>query len=118
MNCFIHSEIYYLSLWYPSNHYNFKNQDVEEICSRFHTKHHFSTPYYPQGNGQVETSNKYILKILEKTINEVGRDWHVQLNPSLWAYGTSIHTPTGATPYSLVYGSKALLPIEVELTSL
>ena len=30
-------------------------------------------------------------------------------------YRTSIRTSTGATPYSLVYGSEAVLPIEVEI---
>ena len=33
-------------------------------------------------------------------------------------YRTSIRTSTGATPYSLVYGSEAVLPIEVEIKSL
>ena len=51
-------------------------------------------------------------------MNDAGKDWHVQLNPALWAYRTSIHTPTGATPYSLVYGSEAILPLEVEIPSL
>lgn len=51
-------------------------------------------------------------------VSEDGRDWHLQLNPALWAYRTSIHTPIGATPFSLVYGSKAILPIEIELLSL
>lgn len=37
---------------------------------------------------------------------------------ALWAYRTSIHTPTGATPYSLVYGAEAILPLEVEIPSL
>lgn len=96
----------------------FKNQDFQELCEKFHIQHRFSTPYYPQGNGQAEASNKTILKILKKIVNEVGRDWHVQLNPALWAYRTSIRTPTGATPYALVYGSEAILPIEVEIPSL
>lgn len=96
----------------------FKNQDVQELCDRFKIQHHFSTPYYPQGNGQAEASNKTILKILKKIVNDEGKDWHVQLNPALWAYKTSICTPTGATPYSLVYGSEAILPLEVEIPSL
>lgn len=94
----------------------FKNEDVWELCNQFHIQHHFFTPYYPQ-NGQVEASNKTIIKILKKTIND-GRDWHLQLNPTLWAYWTSIRTPTGATPYSLVYGTDSILPIEVELPML
>ncbi|KAH9294692.1 hypothetical protein KI387_038280, partial [Taxus chinensis] len=31
---------------------------------------------------------------------------------------TSIHTPTGATPYSLVFGTEAIIPLEIELPSL
>lgn len=96
----------------------FKNQDVRELCDRFHNSHRFSTPYYPQGNGQTEASNKMILKILKKTIDDVGRNWYIQLNPALWAYHASVRTPTGATPYSLVYDTEAILPIEVELPSL
>lgn len=34
------------------------------------------------------------------------------------AYRTSIRTCTGATPYSLVYGMEAVLPVEVEIPSL
>ena len=36
----------------------------------------------------------------------------------LWAYRTSFCTSTGTTPYSLIYGAEAVLPIEVELPSL
>ena len=42
----------------------------------------------------------------------------MQLNLALWAYRTSVHTPVGVTPYSLVYGTKAILPIEIEIPSL
>lgn len=58
------------------------------------------------------------MKILKKIVNNVGRNWHVQLNPTLWAYHTSIHTLIGATPYALVYGLDSILPIELELPSL
>ena len=37
---------------------------------------------------------------------------------ALWGYRTSICASTRATPYSLVYGSEAVLPIEVEIQSL
>ncbi|GLJ30929.1 hypothetical protein SUGI_0616100 [Cryptomeria japonica] len=96
----------------------FKNKDVKELCEKFHIQHRFSSPYYPQGNGQAEASNKTIIKILKKVVNNASQDWHVQLNPALWAYHTSVRTPTGATPYSLVYGAEAILPLEVEIPSL
>jgi hypothetical protein len=58
------------------------------------------------------------LKILKKTIDAVGRDWLLHLAPALWVYHTSILTPTRATPFSLVYGFEAVLPIKIELPSL
>ena len=37
---------------------------------------------------------------------------------ALHGYRTSVRTSTGATPFSLVYGMEAVLPIEVEIPSL
>lgn len=45
-------------------------------------------------------------------------DWHDKLPYALWAYRTSIQTLTRETLYSLVYGMEAVLPIEVEISSL
>ena len=45
---------------------------------------------------------------------ETSRDWSEKLPFALWAYRTSI----GTTPYSLVYGMEAVLPIEIEMGSL
>ena len=46
------------------------------------------------------------------------KDWAEKLPFTLYGYRTSIHTSTGATPYSLVYNSEVVLPIEVEIQSL
>ena len=45
------------------------------------------------------------------------RNWHEKLAPALWGYRTSIRTPTGATPYALVHGMEAVLPIELQIQS-
>ncbi|RDX63820.1 hypothetical protein CR513_57700, partial [Mucuna pruriens] len=45
-------------------------------------------------------------------------DWHEMLPYALQGYHTSVCTSTGATPYSLVYDTKAVLLIEVEIPSL
>ena len=46
------------------------------------------------------------------------KDWHEMLPFALHGYLTSARTSTGATPYSLVYGMEAVLPIEVQIPSL
>ena len=49
---------------------------------------------------------------------ETSRDWLEKLSFTLWAYRTSFRTSTGVTPYSLVYGMKAVLLVEIEMGSL
>ena len=68
-------------------------------------------------NGAVEAANKNVKKIVAK-ITDIYKDWHEKLSFSLHAYQTSVRTYTGATPFSLVYGIEAVLPIEVEIPSL
>ena len=46
------------------------------------------------------------------------KDWHEMLPFTLHTYRTSICTSTGETPFSLVYGMEAVLPVEFELPSL
>ena len=40
------------------------------------------------------------------------------LFPALWAYRTSVKTATDFTPFHLVFGEEAVLPIECEIPSL
>ena len=67
--------------------------------------------------GAVEATNKNIKRILRKMV-EISWDWSEKLPFALWAYRTSFHTSIGATPYSLVYGMEAVLPVEIEMRSL
>ncbi|KAL6327438.1 hypothetical protein AAG906_019751 [Vitis piasezkii] len=78
---------------------------------------HESSAYRLQTNGAVEAANKNIKRILRKMV-ETSRDWLEKLPFALWAYRTSFRTSTGATPYSLVYGMEAVLPVETEMGSL
>ncbi|XP_070010171.1 uncharacterized protein [Nicotiana sylvestris] len=46
------------------------------------------------------------------------KQWHEKLPFALLGYRTTVRTSTGATPYLLVYGTKAIIPAEVEIPSL
>ncbi|KAK8703732.1 hypothetical protein V6N13_047378 [Hibiscus sabdariffa] len=96
---------------------NLNSKMMERICERFKIKHHRSVTYRPKMNGAVEAANKNIKRIVAK-MTTTYRDWHEKLPFALLAYRTSVRTSTGATPYSLVYGTEAVLPIEVEIPSL
>ena len=49
---------------------------------------------------------------------ETSRDWSEKLPFALWDYRTSFRTSTRATPYSLVYGMEAVLPVVIDMGSL
>ena len=90
---------------------------MKTFCSKFRISHHFSAPYYPQGNGQAEATNKILIRILERTV-KTGRDWHEKIHDALWAYRTTIRTPTNATPSELVYGTEVVSPLHVQKPAL
>ena len=96
---------------------NFASKQVKKFCDECKVQHHFSSPYRPQTNGAVEAANKNLKTIIRKTVDESQKDWNEKLPYALCAYNTSIHASTGTTPYSLVYGMEAVLPIELLLPS-
>ena len=72
-----------------------------------------STPFYAQANGQEEASNKVLISIPEKMLEENPRDWKKNLFETLWAYRTSKRDSTRVSPYSLTYGHDAMFLMEV-----
>ncbi|XP_058758232.1 uncharacterized protein LOC131631452 [Vicia villosa] len=96
---------------------NLNNKMMKELCEEFKIEHHNSSPYRPKMNGAVEAANKNIKKIVQKMVVTY-KDWHEMLPFALHGYRTSVRTSTGATPFSLVYGMEAVLPVEVEIPSM
>jgi hypothetical protein len=76
-----------------------------------------SSPYYAQTNGQAESSNKTLIKLIKKKIEDNLRRWHEVLSEALWAHRMSRHGATKVTPFELVYGQEVVLPIEVNLAA-
>jgi hypothetical protein len=100
-----------------NNAQNFNGKMITELCTKWKIKHSNSSPYRPKMNGAVEAANKNIKKIVQKMVITY-KDWHDWLPYALHAYRKAVRTSTGATPYSLVYGMEAVVPLEVEIPSL
>jgi hypothetical protein len=75
-------------------------------------KHVNSTTYYPHGNGQVESTNKVIGKVLSKLVNEKKTNWDEHLSTFLFSYKTIYKVAPCYIPYQLVYGLHPLMLIE------
>eukprot|EP00253_Pinus_taeda_P007145 PITA_07145 len=93
----------------------FTSKMMERLMEEYKIKHRKSTPYHPQANGQVESTNKVIEGILTKTAHLHRRGWAKRLPKALWTYRTTWRNTTGHTPYELVYGKQVLFPIEFQV---
>jgi hypothetical protein len=96
---------------------HFIDKTLKKYLADFGTYHNVATPYHPQTNGQAETSNKQIENILQKTVDEMGRNWKNKLPEALWAYRTTFKTPICMSPYQLVYGKTCHQPVELGVQS-
>ena len=54
-----------------------------------------------------------MLKIIKTRLDGAKGVWPDELPGVLWAYKTTVRTPTGETPFKLAYGSEAVIPAEV-----
>jgi hypothetical protein len=97
---------------------SFMSHQFREFTESMKIKLLNSSPYYAQVNGQAEVSNKLLIKIIKKRIKENPRRWHEKLSEALWAHRTSRHRATKVTPFELVYGQEAVLPLQIGLQSL
>jgi hypothetical protein len=73
---------------------------------------------YPKSNGQVEATNKTLLATLKKKLDRRKGLWVEYVPEVLWSYRTTARTPTGETPFSLAYGTEAVIPVEIGSPSL
>ena len=78
-------------------------------------KNFFSSPAYPQANGQAEVSNKVILDGIKKRLEEAKSRWVEELPSVMWTHRTTRRRSTGETLFALAYGVEAVIPLEVGL---
>ena len=72
----------------------------------------YSTPAYPQGNGQAKAVNKVIINGLKKRLDDAKGKWVKELPHVLWMYRTMPRRSTRETPFSMTYGAKTVIPLE------
>ncbi|KAH9292031.1 hypothetical protein KI387_042788, partial [Taxus chinensis] len=66
----------------------------------------------------AESTNKNLLRIIRRNLDENQRSWHTKLKSALWADRITPKRSTGNSPFRLVYGREAILPMSLELPTL
>ena len=97
------------------NRKQFNNSAFRDFCSEVGIKNYYSSPVHPQANGQVEVTNRSLLKIIKTRLERAKGIWLDELPSILWAYRTTTRTPTDETPFQLAYD--VVIPAEIGLTS-
>ena len=100
------------------NGLQFDNKSFRRYCCDLGIINKYSTPAYPQGNGQAEVVNKVIVNGLKKKLDDVKERWVEELSHVLWTYRTTPHRSTRETPFLMTYGAKAVIPLETGFPTL
>ena len=67
----------------------FDSVTFRTFCSELKIKNLYSTPRYPQSNGQAEATKKTLLSVLKKRLEKAKGKWVEELPSVLWAYRTT-----------------------------
>eukprot|EP00253_Pinus_taeda_P026662 PITA_26662 len=63
----------------------FSRNSMFEFATKRGFKLKYSANYYPEGNGLAESTNKNLIKIIKRTIEQNHKNWHKSLIFALWA---------------------------------
>ena len=99
------------------NGLQFDSRVFHKFYSDLGIKNKYSTPIYPQSNGQAETVNKAIVNGLKKRLDCVKDKWAEELPNILWAYWTTPKRSKEDIPFFLTYGVEAVILVEINLCS-
>ncbi|GJR53529.1 reverse transcriptase domain-containing protein [Tanacetum coccineum] len=93
----------------------FAENPFRDWCQELHIQQKFTLVAHPQANAQTEVTNRTLLQGLKTRLGNTKGLWVEELPNVLWAYRTTARTGNNCTPFSLVYGSEAVLPPEIGL---
>ncbi|GJY05981.1 reverse transcriptase domain-containing protein [Tanacetum coccineum] len=68
-----------------------------------------------QTNGLVERANRSLGEGIKIRLGKDNKNWIEEISHVLWAHRTIIKTSNGDTPFSLTYGTEAVIPAEIRM---
>ncbi|GJY76408.1 reverse transcriptase domain-containing protein [Tanacetum coccineum] len=89
------------------------NDPFKSWCEKWKIKQMNTAVAHPQVNGLVERSKKSLIYGLKARLGQERVGWVDELPTILWTHRTMLKTSNGEIPFSLTYGSKAVIPAEI-----
>ena len=100
-----------------SDRSNFLSKIIEETCKCLSINKINITSFHPQYNSLTERMNKTLVEMMRMYTNSKHTDWDRYLEAVLLAYNTSASAGTGFTPFFLMHGYEAKLPVDHSILS-
>ena len=91
----------------------FESEVIAETCRLLKVAKTRTTPYHPQSDGLVERFNRTLLSMLSTAAAGQPFAWEDHLRRLCMAYNTSVHPTMGYTPFALMFGRQARMPIDI-----
>ncbi|GJY37733.1 reverse transcriptase domain-containing protein, partial [Tanacetum coccineum] len=96
----------------------FCDNPFKDWCARLSITQRFASVKHPQTNGLVERANRSLGEGIKARLDRHKGRWVEELSHVLWAHRTTIKVSTGDTPFSLVYGTEAVIPAEIGMPTM
>lgn len=92
---------------------DFESRLIKELLSMLGVRKSRTSPYHPQGDAQPERFNRTLLAMLG-TLDTVKKQcWSQHITYLVHAYNCTRNDSTGYSPYQLMFGREARLPIDI-----
>eukprot|EP00253_Pinus_taeda_P009426 PITA_09426 len=96
----------------------FSGNAMTEFALKRGFKLKYSSNYYPQGNGLAKSTNKNLIRIIKRTVDQNHKNLHKSLIYALWADRKTRKASIDTSPFNLVYGKEVVLPAHLAIPSL
>nr|GEV28939.1 reverse transcriptase domain-containing protein [Tanacetum cinerariifolium] len=93
----------------------FSDNPFKDLCDKLNITQWFASVKNPQSNGHVERANRSLGEGIKARLGERNKNWVEELLHVLRAHRTKIKSSHGDTPFSLTYGTEAVIPAEIEM---
>nr|GEW76114.1 reverse transcriptase domain-containing protein [Tanacetum cinerariifolium] len=93
----------------------FSDNLFKDWCDKLNITQRFASVKHPQSNGLVERENQSLGEGIKARLGKRNKNWVEELPHVLWAHRIMIKSSHGDTPFSLTYGTKAVIPAEIRM---
>nr|GEY91807.1 reverse transcriptase domain-containing protein [Tanacetum cinerariifolium] len=93
----------------------FADNPFKDWCDKLNITQRFASVKHPQSNGLVERTNRSLREVIKARLGERNKNWVEELPHVLLAHRTMIISSHGDTPFSLTYGTEAVIPAEIKM---